>query len=226
MTPGVAIVGGTGALGFGLAVRLGAAGVSIAIGSRDEGRAIASAEEAFAIVPDGSFSGHTNAGAVALADVIVLAVPFASQARTLADIRDSLHPDQVVVDTTVPLAVAVGGRATRLLSVWEGSAAEQAQALVPDGVPVVAALHTISAAHLRDLRHEFAEDVLVCGPASSKPVVFDLLQRIAGLRVVDAGPLQNARLCEALTPLLIGMNGRYRAHAGIRITGLAAESPV
>jgi 8-hydroxy-5-deazaflavin:NADPH oxidoreductase len=217
----VAIVGATGALGFGLALRWGRAGVPVVLGSRDAGRAREAAERAAELVPGGSFDGLENAEAAGRAEVVVLSVPFRSQSETLTNLREALRPGQIVVDATVPLAAAVSGKATRTLGVWQGSAAQQAAEMVPDGVVVVSGLHTVSASVLRDLDHALDEDVLVCGDRRDpKRRVMDLVERIEGLRAVDAGRLEMARIAESLTPLLISINIRHRTHAGIRITGL------
>ncbi len=220
----VAIVGGTGALGFGLALRLGAAGVAVVIGSRDAERAAEAAERAAAVVGDGSFAGLGNAESVAGARLVVLTVPFRSQSETLTNLKGALTDGQILLDATVPLAAAVSGKATRTLGVWQGSAAQQAQEMVPAGVRVVSGLHTVSAALLSDLEHELDEDVLLCGDAKAdKRAVAELVQRISGLRCVDCGKLEMARLTEGLTPLIISMNVRYKARAGLRVTGLPGE---
>ena len=126
-----------------------------------------------------------------------------------------------MVDATVPLAAAVSGRATRMLGVWQGSAAQQAQEMVPDGVRVVSALHTVSAATCGDLEHRLDEDILVCGDRrEDKDRVIALIERIDGLRGVDAGRLEMARIAESLTALLISINVRHKTHAGIKITGV------
>ena len=217
----VAIVGASGALGFGLAVRLARAGTPIAIGSRDAARAQETAERARALVPGGSFSGHDNAGAVRAADTVILSVPFRNQSETLTNLRDALRPGQLLIDATVPLAAAVSGKATRMLGVWQGSAAQQALEMAPAGVRVVSALHTVSAASLSDLHHPLDQDVLVCGDArADKRDAALLIERIDGLRCVDCGHLEMARTTESLTALLIAVNVRYKAHAGIRLTGL------
>ncbi len=217
----VSIIGGSGALGFGLAVRLGRAGVPVVIGSRDAGRALETAVRATAAVPDGSFEGADNAAAAQGAELLVLSVPFRSQSETLTNLRQHLRPGQLVVDASVPLAAAISGKATRTLGIWQGSAAQQVAEMVPDGVRVVSALHTVSAALLGDLDHALDEDVLVCGDTrADKERVAALVERIDGLRCVDCGKLEMARLTEQLTPLLIGVNIRYKTHAGIRITGL------
>jgi NADPH-dependent F420 reductase len=217
----VAIIGASGALGFGLAVRLARTGVPIEIGSRDAARAAETAERAREHVPDGSFAGHDNAGAAVAAEVVILSVPFRSQAETLGNLKEALRPGQLLIDATVPLAAAVGGRATRMLGVWQGSAAQQAAEMVPDGVRVVSALHTVSATSLSDLDHPLDQDVLICGDKrDDKREAAALIERIEGLRCVDCGRLEMARTTEALTALLIAVNARYKVHAGIGLTGL------
>ncbi len=221
MPAAVTIIGATGALGFGLALRLGRAGVPVVIGSRDAGRAEEAAGRAREALPEASFEAAENAEAATRAEVVVLSVPFRSQAEILNNLQGSLREGQIVVDATVPLAAAVGGKATRTLGVWQGSAAQQAAEMVPDGVRVVSALHTVSAALLRDLDHDLDEDVLVCGDRrADKDAVIELVQRIDGLRAVDCGRLEMARYTESLTPLLISINVRNKVRAGVRITGL------
>jgi 8-hydroxy-5-deazaflavin:NADPH oxidoreductase len=217
----VAIVGASGALGFGLAVRLGHAGVPVVIGSREQTRALQAVRRAQEIVPDGLFSGAQNAQAATDARMLILSVPFANQSETLASLKSVLQPGQLVIDASVPLAATLSGKATRMLGIWQGSAAQQAQELLPEGVRVVSALHTVSAASLSDLDHELAEDVLICGDdRADKQAAALLIERIAGLRCVDCGPLEMARITESLTALLISVNVRYKTHAGVRLTGL------
>ncbi len=221
----VTILGATGDLGFGLALRLAVSGTPVVIGSRDAGRAAEAAERVRAQVPAADVRGLANPEAALGAELVVLSVPFASQAATLKTLKDALHPGQLLLDVTVPLAAAVGGRATRTISVWQGSAAQQAQELVPDGVTVVSALHTVAAAHLADLDHAFDEDVLVAGDdKDAKRRVAELIRQIPGLRPVDAGKLEMARITEQLTALTIGINIRNRVTAGIRITGLPDDA--
>jgi NADPH-dependent F420 reductase len=217
----IAIIGGTGALGFGLALRWGRAGVPVIIGSRDGDRAVEAAERARAALPDAHFEGYENAEAATKAEVVLLAVPFRNQSETLTNLKTTLAPHQLVIDTTVPLAAAVSGRATRMLGVWQGSAAQQAQEMVPDGVRVVSALHTVSAATCANLDQELDEDVLVCGNhREDKERVMAIIDRIDGLRCVDAGRLEMARIAESLTAMLISINVRHKTHAGIKITGV------
>ena len=221
----IPILGGTGALGYGLALRWARAGVPIAIGSRDAGRAEEAAVRVEAAVDGATVEGLANDEAAGRGPVVFLTVPFRAQSETLNNLRAALAEGQILVDCTVPLAAAVSGKATRSLGVWQGSAAQQAQEMAPDGVTVVSALHTVSAPVLSDLDHEMDEDVLVCGDRKAdKARVAELIEKIPGLRAVNAGALETARIVEQLTPLLISINARHKTHAGIRITGLPEGS--
>lgn len=217
----VPIIGGTGALGWGLAMRWAKAGQPVVIGSRDAGRASEAAERVRAVAPEAEVAGLENGEAAQRGEVVFLTVPFRAQSENLTNLREALRPGQLLVDCTVPLAAAVSGKATRSLGVWQGSAAQQAQEMVPEGVTVIAALHTVSAPTLGDPEAELGEDVLVCGDRrADKAKVARLIEAIPGLRAVNAGTLEMARIVEQLTPLLISVNSRYRTHAGIRLTGL------
>jgi 8-hydroxy-5-deazaflavin:NADPH oxidoreductase len=221
MTDPVCIVGGTGALGYGLALRLAMARVPIVIGSRDAHRAHEAAGRAAEAVPDGTFTGLENHEAVKDTEIVILSVPFRNQSETLTNLRNVLTPGHLLVDATVPLAAAVSGKATRTLGVWQGSAAQQAQEMAPDGVRVVSAFHTVSAALLTDLAHDLDEDVLICGDRKEdKARLAALVDKIQGLRPVDCGPLEMARIVEQFTPLIISINVRNKVRAGVRITGL------
>ncbi len=225
MADPIPIIGGTGALGYGLAVRLARAGQEIVIGSRKLERAQEAAERLGANVPDAKAEGLENGEAAQRGSIIFLTVPFRAQSETLTNLKGSLREGQLLVDCTVPLAAAVSGRATRTVGVWQGSAAEQAKEMAPDGVVVVSALHTVSAPRLAG-DAELDEDVLICGDRrADKKRVAALIGLIDGLRAVDAGPLDQARIVESLTALLIGINGRYKTHAGIRVTGLPGNAP-
>ena len=217
----VPVIGGTGALGFAVALRLAHAGVPVAIGSRDAGRAEEAAGRIRERVPEASAEGLENAEAAARGPIVLLCVPFRAQSENLTNLKQALTAGQILVDATVPLAAAVSGKATRLLGVPQGSAAQQAQEMVPEGVTVVSALHTVSASLLGELEHELDEDVLIAGDSKEAKVrVAELIGRIAGLRPVNAGRLEQARHIEALTPLLISVNINNKTHAGIRLTGL------
>ena len=217
----IPIIGGTGALGAGLATRWALAGVPIVLGSRSAERAEEAAAKVRAAVPDADVTGLENGEAATKGEIVFLTVPFRAQSENLNNLREALRPGQILVDCTVPLAAAVSGKATRSLGVWQGSAAQQAQEMVPDGVTVVAALHTVGAPTLADSGAELGEDVLVCGDKKAdKARVARLIELIPGLRPVNAGALEMARIVEQLTPMLISVNSRYKAHAGIRLTGL------
>ncbi len=221
MTHTVAILGATGDLGYGLAVRWCSAGVPVVIGSRDAARAQEAAERVRAAVPSADVRGLENAEAAAAAPVVVMSVPFTGAAATYKAIAEALQPGTLVIDATVPLAPATGGKPTRMVGVWQGSAAQQAAELVPDGVDVVSALHTVSASSLADLGRELGEDVLVCGDRKDpKTAAIELIAKIDGLRPLDVGRLEHARITESLTALLISVNIKHKTHAGIRLTGV------
>jgi NADPH-dependent F420 reductase len=165
-------------------------------------------------------SGAENSDACRAAEIVVLTIPFESHAETLKQLKPSLRGGQILVDATVPLASSVGGRATRTLGVWQGSAAEQAAELVPEGVAVVAAFHNVAA----ELLHRNGPvdcDVIVCSDDKvAGKGVRGLARKIPGVRAVDGGKLENARVVESITALIIGINIRHKTVAGIRITGL------
>jgi 8-hydroxy-5-deazaflavin:NADPH oxidoreductase len=217
----IPIIGGTGALGYGLALRWGRAGIPVVIGSREASRAEEAAAKVAAAVDGAEVEGLENGEAAVRGPIVFLTVPFRAQSETLNNLRGALQEGQLLVDCTVPLAAAVSGKATRTLGVWQGSAAQQAQEMVPEGVTVVSALHSVGAPELADLDLEMDEDVLVCGDKKAdKARVAELIAAIPGLRPINAGALETARIVEQLTPLLISINVRHKAHAGIKITGL------
>jgi hypothetical protein len=217
----IAIIGGTGPAGRGLALRWARAGERILIGSRDEERA----HQAAAAIQQkaGSqarVSGMDNSAACAAADILVLTVPFEGQAELLKQLKPAITEGSILIDATVPLAAAVGGRPSRPLGVWQGSAAQQAAELVPKGVSVVAAFHNLSA-ELLNGDAPLDCDVIVCSDdPDAGQLTRQLAAKIPGVRAVDGGKLENARLVEQLTALLIGLNIRHKGHSGIRITGL------
>jgi NADPH-dependent F420 reductase len=217
----IPIVGGTGALGAGLAKRWAKAGVPVVVGSRSAERAEEAAAKVREAVPGADVTGLENGAAAGRGEIVVLTVPFRAHVENLNNLREHLRPGQILVDTTVPLAAAISGKATRSLGVWQGSAAQQAQEMVPEGVTVIATLHTVGAPTLADLDYKLEEDVLVCGDRKvDKARVARLVELIEGLRPVNAGPLEMARIVEQLTPLLISINSRYKTHAGIHLTDL------
>jgi hypothetical protein len=200
----IAILGGTGPAGMGLALRWARAGETIIIGSRDAQRANGSAEKINQKTASAQVSGMDNSAACAVADILVLTVPFEGQAALLKQLKPAIRPGSTLIDATVALAASVGGRASRTLGVWQGSSAQQAAELVPKGVSVAAAFHNLSAELLN------GDEALDCD--------------VLGVRAIDGGKLENARTLEQITALLIGLNIRHKGHAGIRITGLPPEA--
>jgi NADPH-dependent F420 reductase len=225
MSRTVAIVGGTGPLGLGLALRWARAGEGIIIGSRDAVRAesVAAGLAAESGVT-ARVQGADNPAAVAAAEVVILTVPFAGHAALLKQLKPSFRPGAVVIDTTVPLAASVGGRATRTLGVWQGSAAQQTAEIVPAHVKVAAAFQNLPAELLRTAE-AIDGDVLICADDQhARDVTSELAAKIPGVRAVNAGALENARILEQITALLITLNIKYGVHsAGLRITGLPLD---
>ena len=220
MADPIPIIGGTGALGYGLAVRWSRVGQPVVIGSRRDDRAREAAERVRAEVQGAEVEGLQNAEAAARGPIVFLTVPFRAQSETLINLKEPLSQGQILVDCTVPVAAAVSGKATRTLGVWQGSAAQQAAEMVPEGVTVISALHSVSAPKLSG-DGALDEDVLVCGDRKAdKRRVAQLIELIDGLRAVNAGALETARIVETLTPMLISINSRYKAHAGVRIADL------
>jgi NADPH-dependent F420 reductase len=217
----IAVLGGTGPEGFGLALRWAQAGEIVIIGSRDAKRAQDAAEKIKQRVgASAMISGEENLIACAAAELLVLTIPFEGHADLLKQLKPAIRPGSMVIDATVPLAASVGGRATRTLGVWQGSAAQQTAELVPKGIPVVAAFQN-AGAELLNAEGPVECDVIVCSddPGASQ-IARALATKIPGVRAIDGGKLENARILEQITALLIGLNIRHKGHSGIRITGL------
>jgi hypothetical protein len=210
---------------MGLALRWARAGETVIIGSRDVQRAQEAADKIKKNVGNNArVSGRENSAACGAADILVLTVPFEGQATLLKQIRAAIRPGSILIDATVALAAGVGGRASRTLGVWQGSAAQQAAELVPKGVSVVAAFHNLSA-ELLNGDGTIDCDVIVCSDdANAIQLVRTLAANIPGVRALDGGKLENARTLEQITALLIGLNIRHRGHGGIRITGLPPQA--
>jgi NADPH-dependent F420 reductase len=185
--------------------------------AQEEARRIASLAGA------GEVTGHTNPEAAG-AGVVVLTVPLAAQVGILKSIRESMRSGTILVDATVPLEIAIGGRVSRTVTLWDGSAAQQAARLAPEGVRVVAAFHSLSAEALAKLDQPLDCDTLICGnEAEAKAAVSELAGKIPGVRPIDAGPLENARFVETAAAMLVALNLRYKVKSsGFRITGLPA----
>jgi hypothetical protein len=218
----IAILGGTGDQGLGLALRFAKAGRPVVIGSRKLERARTAAEEVRAAVPGAAVEGLDNADAVGKAPVVILSIPFEHTAETVKAVKERLAAEHVVVSMGVPLATAIGDSAVRTVGVWQGSCAELVASLVPEGVAVVSAFQNVSAHRLRELAHPVECDVVVSGAPGPRKTVMALCGLVPGLRPVDGGPLANARYVEGITALLIGLNVRYKVPegVGIRFTGL------
>jgi len=212
----IAVIGGTGKEGYGLALGWARAGQEVVIGSRVMERAVRAAETINAAVGRGRAVGMLNREAAATGEIVVLAVPYDAHESTLRDIREEVR-GKVLVDVTVPVDPE---RPRHLRTPPGGSATEEAQALLGSGVRVVAAFQNISHAHL-DQVEASACDVLVCGDDADARQEAIKLARFLGFRGLDAGPVRNARVIEGLTILLMGINRRYKAKgAGIQITGI------
>jgi NADPH-dependent F420 reductase len=217
----IAVIGGTGPAGMGLALRWVRAGETVVIGSRDAARAEQAAEKIRQRVGAlAKVSGAENSAACAASDLLVLTVPFEGAASLLKQLKGAIRSGSVLIDATVPLAASVGGRASRTLGVWQGSAAQQTAELVPKGVSVVAAFQNVSA----DVLNGDADvdcDVIVCSDdPNATQVAMELAVKIPRVRTIDGGKLENARIIEQITALLIGLNIRHKGHGGVRITGL------
>lgn len=213
--PTIAVLGGTGDLGSGLAYRWVSAGYPVILGSRSEERAEAAAAEIRSVI-GGNISGRGNRAAAATADIVVLTVPYANQRPSLEEVKGEVQ-GKILVDVTVPLSPP---KVARVNLPPEGSAGKAAQLFLGDDVRVVSAFQNVAAAHLRDLQHVIDCDVLVSGddPAARETVI--VLVEAANMRGWHAGPIDNAVVAEALTSVLIHMNRRYKiAGAGIRVTG-------
>lgn len=221
----IAILGGTGPEGMGLANRLARAGEHLVIGSREATRAENAARQLRAEIGDAAqIDGADNSAAAAQCDVAVLTLPFSGQAALLKQLKSVWKPGTIVIDTTVPLAATVGASPTRMLGVWQGSAAEAAAELLPAGIGIAAAFHNLGAELLAG-EAAIDCDVLVCSDdEKAKQTAMELAAKIPGVRALNGGKLENARIVESVTALLIGLNIRYKVHsAGIRFTGLPAK---
>ena len=223
----IAIVGGTGPEGMGLALRWARAGESVVIGSRDAQRA---RDVAGDLTQKAAGKAHVmgaeNSEAVAMAAVVVLTVPFAGHAAILKSLRPAFKAGSVLIDTTVPLAAAIGGLPTRTLGVWQGSAAQQAAELVPPVVSVAAAFQNVSSGLLNGDGPVDCDVIICADDERARQVASDLAGKIPGARAINGGKLENARIVEQITALMISINAKYKVHrAGLRITGLPISEP-
>jgi NADPH-dependent F420 reductase len=214
----LAFLGGTGPEGRGLALRLAMAGEATIIGSRDAGRAATTAEELRKLAPQASIEGAANADAAAMADAVFLTFPYEGQRPVVEQLGEVLE-GKIVVNVIAPMTFE-RGRGASATQVEAGSAAQEAQELLP-GSLVVGAFQTVSAEELLAPSAILVGDVIVCSDhQSAKDLVFGLVSKIPNLRPVDGGILANAKYVEQITPLLVNINRIYKIHAGIKIVGL------
>ena len=220
----VAIIGGTGAQGLNIAERLAIAGEDIIVGSRTEEKALTKVEEVKELLADYDIKicGMANEDAAKEGELLILTVPLAAQKSTLNSIKEFVD-DKILIDATVPLETAIGGSPARFVDLMEGSAAERtAKILKKTSVKVVSAFNNISNSHLENIPEPIDCDCLVSGDDNeAKKVVSELIEKIPGVRCIDCGKLEKARMVEKITPLLIGLNIKYKSHyGGLRITGI------
>ena len=215
----IAIIGGTGDLGFGLALRWAHVGREIIIGSRKAEKALKATEEIKRILgEDAPVEGMDNVEAAQNAQIIVLSVPFQFLVPTMRQIKDALQEGDIIISVIVPLAVEIGGFSpTQVVTPWQGSAAELIQSLTPPGVHVVSAFQNMSAHRMRDIDSPVECDAIISGRKSARTEVMELAELIPGVRGIDGGRLDYARLVEPITALLIGLNIRYKNKEGVGI---------
>jgi NADPH-dependent F420 reductase len=218
--PTLAIVGGTGALGSGLAMRLAAAGYPVIVGSRSHDKAMEAAQHIKAANGAPAVRGEDNVTAARLADIVIIAVPFSNHDATLDEIKDVVH-GKIIVDAVVPL---VPPKVAQVQLPAQGSAGQIAEARLGDVARVVSAFHNVGAAKLQN-GGAIECDVLVCGNDKDARAAVIAVTQAIGMRGIDAGPIANSAAAEALTSLLIGINRRYKVDcAGIQITGISLET--
>lgn len=221
----VSVIGGTGPQGLGIALRLAIEGVEVIVGSRKEEKALTVVQEAKDKYADYDLSkmcGMANEDAAKEGDILILTVPLAAQKPTLEGIKEYCT-DKIVLDATVPLETAIGGKPFRFVDLMEGSAAERTSKILEGtGAKVICAFCNISNSHLSNIPEEIDCDCLIAGDdKESKEIAAEIINKIPGIRTIDTGILEKARIIEKITPLLIGLNIKYKSHyGGLRITGI------
>jgi NADPH-dependent F420 reductase len=223
----LAIIGGTGGQGLGIAIRFVQAGEDVIIGSRDIEKAQTAVDKVKDLLKKvGNLKAAENPDAAAEADLLILTVPLAAQTATSLSIKEAAA-GKILLDATGPLASAIGGPPTRCLYLPEGAAAERSQKILPD-TTVICAFNNISSGALMNFNEPIDCDCLISGDdLESKKIAARLIEKIPGVQVVDCGPLERAQLIEKITPLLIGLNIKKTCqNAGIRITGIDPECKI
>ncbi len=224
----VAIIGGTGSQGLNIAKRLAIAGEEVIVGSRKEEKALTKVEEALEVLKDYdniNMTGMANEDAAQAGDLLILTVPLSAQKPTVQSIKEYVG-DKIVIDATVPLETAIGGSPARFVDLMEGSAAERtAKLLKKTDAKVVAGFNNISNSLLENIPEDIDCDCLIAGNNNeAKKTVKELIEKLPGVDVIDCGKLEKARMIEKITPLLIGLNIKYKSHfGGLRITGIPKE---
>ena len=221
----ISVIGGTGPQGLGIAKRLVLAGEPVIVGSRKEEKALQIVEEALEELKDydiAEMKGMSNEDAAKEGDILIITVPLAAQKPTLEGIKE-FCTDKIVLDATVPLETAIGGKPFRFIDLMEGSAAERtAKILEGTGAKVICAFCNISNSHLANIPEEIDCDCLIAGDdKEAKEIASEVINKIPGIRTIDTGILEKSRIIEKITPLLIGLNIKYKSHyGGLRITGI------
>ena len=223
----ISVIGGTGPQGLGIAKRLALAGEPVIVGSRKEEKALQIVEEALEELKDydiAEMKGMSNEDAAKEGDILIITVPLAAQKPTVEGIKE-FCTDKIVMDATVPLETAIGGKPFRFVDLMEGSAAERtAKILEGTGAKVICAFCNISNSHLSNIPEEIDCDCLIAGDdKEAKETAAEIIDKIPGIKTIDTGILEKARIIEKITPLLIGLNIKYKSHyGGLRITGIPA----
>ena len=220
----VAVIGGTGTQGLGIAKRFAIEGVEVIVGSRKEEKALTIVEETIEELKDYDLNivGMANEDAAKAGDILILTVPLAAQKPTLEGIKEFCS-DKIVLDATVPLETAIGGKPFRFIDLMEGSAAERTdKILAGTGAKVICAFCNISNSHLSNIPNDIDCDCLIAGNDNeAKEMATELINKLPGVQAIDCGILEKSRIIEKITPLLIGLNIKYRSHyGGLRITGI------
>lgn len=218
----IAVLGGTGDQGLGIAIRFVQAGEDVIIGSRKAEKAVEKVKELLKEKNLDNLEGLSNEDASKKGDILILTVPITAQKPTLDSVKEFVD-GKIFIDATVPLQSNLGGTPMTYFIPWEGSAAERTEAILKGaGATIVSAFNNISSSSLMNFNEKIDCDCLISGDdADSKKIVTELIEKIPGIKCIDAGPLEQARTVERITALLIGLNIRYKTHyGGLRITGL------
>lgn len=221
----ISIIGGTGPQGLGIGKRLAIAGEPVIIGSRKEDKAQKIVEETKEELKDyeiAEIKGMANEDAAEAGDILIITVPLQAQSATLKTIKPYVE-GKIILDATVPLETAIGGKVSTLVHLSEGSAAQRTQYLLEGtDAKIIAAFNNISNSQLLNIPNPIDCDCIIAGDdEDAKKVAAEIIEKIPDIKVIDAGKLEKSQLIEAITPLLIGLNIKYKSqYGGLRITGI------